>query len=260
MSHTKIYKKRIVIKIGTESIITKEGLNEKRIISLAWQIRDMQNSFRQSPIIVTSGAIAAGKRKIRLEDLKDSNDININQAYASIGQPVLMNEYIKAFDYTGVTVGQFLLTAEDFDSKTKLENLRSTYKHFVKNKVVPIVNENDVIATEEIKFGDNDKLAALLTCSLDADVLLILSHIDGIYKNGKVVGYARSYKKENYDNMAISKEGRGGLQSKLNAAKIVNEAGKPCIISNADYDITSILFGKTKRTVFLPKNDDGWLR
>jgi glutamate 5-kinase len=168
-----------------------------------------------------------------------------------------MQAYINAFDKYNINVGQFLLTSDNLDNKKRFAILKETYNELVKNKEVPILNENDTIAIEEITFGDNDILAALITRDLNQDILINLTVYDGLLKNNKIAEKASSFDVKDYDEIGMErKEGRGGLKSKLDAAKIVAEAGKIFIISSIKFSIMEILSGKVPQTRFLPAKEN----
>ncbi len=240
----------IVIKIGTAGITTLDnGINRGVIERLAENCSHlMDEGMRVS--IVTSGAIACGKGKV-----ERYASANLPETYAAIGQPILMQAYIDAFARYGKNIAQLLLTDNDFNSRKRLELLKRVHSELLANKEVPVINENDVVATEEITFGDNDILAARLTVDLNQDLLLNLTVYDGLLKNGKVIGSGCSYDVSYYDNLnkETRRGGSGGLESKLKSAKMCTDNGKLCIISNVLYDIKNILMGKTPQTIFLPR-------
>lgn len=239
----------IVIKIGTAGITSDSNINYRLIECIAKSCSELIKSGKNVTII-TSGAIALGRRKTS-SPYRDNETIKDKQRYAAIGQPLLMEAYIEAFDKYKLNVGQFLLTSDHLDSKKRFRILKETYNELIKNKEIPIFNENDTIAVEEITFGDNDILAALITKDLNQDVLINLTVYDGLLKNNNIVRNGVSFETKDYDEIRMEgKEGRGGLKSKLDSAKIVAEAGKVCIISNIKYDIKDILSGKAPQTRF----------
>ncbi len=245
----------IVIKIGTAGITTDSNINENVIERLAESCSKLIQEGKNITII-TSGAIALGRRKTN-SSCNDKETIKQKQRYAAIGQPLLMQAYIKAFDKYKTNVGQFLLTFDNLDSKKRLMILKDTYNELIKNKEVPVFNENDTLAVEEITFGDNDILAALITKGLNQDILINLTVYDGLLKNGRILENSSSFETKDYDEIKMErKEGRGGLKSKLDAAKIVLEGGKIFIISNVKYDIKDILTGIVPQTRFFTKRKD----
>jgi glutamate 5-kinase len=242
----------IVLKIGTAAITTEDnGINKSVIENIAkscdYLIRDGKNIA-----IVTSGAIACGKSAI------GNYDENTNpERLAAIGQPILMQAYREAFAKYGRHVGQILLTDENFDSRNSLRLLKQTYSELQKNEEIPIINENDAISTDEITFGDNDKLASKLTVDLNQDALIILTVYNGLLKNMQIVENAISYKKEYYDDLSkeIRRGGSGGLESKLESAKFCTKNNKICRIANINNDIIDILKGSVPSTTFYPQID-----
>ena len=164
-----------------------------------------------------------------------------------------MEEYRKEFKKYNLIVGQGLAECGDFDSRKKMQNLKQTYKEFIKRKAVFIFNENDTMSVEEIKFGDNDILSAYLFCELKFDVLINKITYNGLLRNGKIIEVADSYDKTDYDNIKDEiKESRGGLEGKLKSMKIVNQSNGIGIISNYRFSILDILKGNKQRTIFLP--------
>lgn len=244
--------KGIVIKIGTAAITTNSDINYKLINSIAKSSSELIRNGKNITI-VTSGAIALGRRKAN-STYRENETLKDKQRYAAIGQPLLMQAYINAFDKYKINLGQFLLTFDNLDSKKRFLILKETYNELLRNKEVPVFNENDTIAIEEITFGDNDILAALITRDLNQDVMINLTVYDGLLKNKKTVEKGTSFEKNHYDDIRMErKEGRGGLKSKLEAAKIVVQSGKIVVITNIEHSIQDILTGKAPQTRFLPK-------
>ena len=237
----------IVIKLGTASITTFEnGINREIIDKTAKSCSYLVDTGKRVAI-VSSGAIACGKGKVK------DYALNQDERLASIGQPILMQAYIGAFSNYNKNVGQILLTEGDFDSRKRLELLRKTFKSLQDYKEIPIINENDAIATDEITFGDNDLLAANLTVNSKQDLLLILTIYDGLMdRNRNIVETGYSLKEENYADLSgeIVRKGSGGLESKLNAARICRDNFKICRIGNVNKDIIEILEGRTVSTTF----------
>jgi glutamate 5-kinase len=170
--------KRIVVKIGSGVLTEDNGLNIKAIMSISEQICSLMNKGLEV-IIVSSGAMASGTKKIGL--LKRPEDIPGRQAVAAVGQAGLILEYEKAFVQHNKKVAQILLTSEDLSHRTRYLNARNVMLKLLSWGVVPIINENDTVAVEEIKFGDNDNLSASITLLMDADILINLTDIDGLY-------------------------------------------------------------------------------
>ena len=172
--------KRVVIKIGTNILTKGDQVNVGYVKRIAGQINSLLKTGREV-LIVSSGAIGMGAGQ--LEFHKKINNPKMRQAYAAIGQPLLMAEYRKSFARYGITVAQVLLTAEVLNNRKTYLNLRNSIETLLKMGVVPILNENDSVSTDEIgtAFGDNDKLSALVASKIDADLLIMLSDIDALY-------------------------------------------------------------------------------
>lgn len=254
--------KRIVVKVGTSTITHENGLlNFSRIDKLARQLSDLHNQGKEV-VLVTSGAIGVGAGKLGLKAKPDT--IPGKQAAAAVGQGVLLHIYEKFFSEYGQLVAQILLTKDDITNKTRYINARNTFNELLNQGVIPIVNENDAVATHEIKFGDNDTLSALVTSLIEADLLILLSDIDGLYdadpKNNPSAGllsYVAEITKEveALAGGAGTKRGTGGMITKLNAAKITTAADASMIIANGANDnvIKDILSYKQIGTLFAAK-------
>ncbi|RKY11856.1 MAG: glutamate 5-kinase, partial [Planctomycetota bacterium] len=172
--------KRIVIKIGTSTLTTANGVNSEYIQTLAKQVARLIHAGRQV-VIVSSGAIGMGAKQLAMQG--PVTNMKLRQACAATGQPLLMHEYHKAFSDAGLIVSQVLLTAEVLDNRRTYLNLRNAVETLLNLSVVPIVNENDCVSTDEIgtAFGDNDTLSALVASKIDADLLIMLTDIDALY-------------------------------------------------------------------------------
>ena len=231
--------KTIVIKIGSSLLI-----NEKKIIRQKWLMefaRDIKELLNQKKniIIVTSGAIALGCKKLALN--KKSLKLDKSQAIASIGQIELMNLFKKTFNPKGINLSQILLTLEDTEQRRRAINAKRTFENLFRLGFVPIVNENDSIATSEIKYGDNDRLASRVAQISGADCLILLSDVDGLYtKNPKIYKDAKLIKEiKNIDSKieqvatrSIGEHGTGGMKTKIDAAKVCQLSG--CIMAIAN--------------------------
>ncbi|SNY94540.1 glutamate 5-kinase [Flagellimonas pacifica] len=223
-------KKRILLKIGSNTL-TKETnqISRGKVEDIGRQIAQLSNEYEF--IIVSSGAIAAAKQFVKLEH--PGPEINVKQALAAIGQPHLMRIFQENFRELGLLTSQCLLSYSDFENANSKVNIKNTINVLVANNFIPIINENDTVATDEIKFGDNDKLAALTAALLDADLLLIATNTNGIYtkeslennrpKTIEAVNNLQNLVKE-IDN-GKSSHGTGGMQSKIEAATIAKNAG-----------------------------------
>ncbi len=242
--------KGIVIKIGTAAITTlSNGIDEEVIERLAKSCNYLLEKGKHVSI-VTSGAIACGKGIV-----ERYASANRPETYAAIGQAKLMQAYGDAFEKYGRNAAQMLLTDDDFGDRKRLKLIRGVHSDLTAHKEVPIINENDVIATEEITFGDNDILAARITVDLKQDLLLNLTVYDGLIdKKGRTVETARSYHVKDYADFSreVRRGGSGGLKSKLKSARICTSAGKICRIGNINRSIINTLMGETLSTTFYP--------
>ncbi|HWR91335.1 MAG TPA: glutamate 5-kinase, partial [Desulfobacterales bacterium] len=170
--------KRIVVKVGSNVLTARSGLNLRVMRAMARQISGLMERGLDV-ILVSSGAMASGVKKIGLDRRPD--ELPRRQAVAAVGQAGLIMEYEKAFERYGRKVAQILLTSEDLTSRKRYLNARNTLNTLLEWKIVPIINENDTVSVEEIKLGDNDNLAAMITLLMDADLLIVLSDIDGLF-------------------------------------------------------------------------------
>ncbi|MCL2390013.1 MAG: glutamate 5-kinase [Endomicrobia bacterium] len=228
---------KIVIKVGTSTLTDKNGLLNKDYISeLAKTIVGLQNDNNEI-LIVSSGAIGAGQGRLSLKERPKI--LREKQALAAVGQPIIMDAYSEAFAKYGKTVAQLLLTRDDFEDRMKYINARNTLRELTERGIIPVINENDTVAVEEINFGDNDTLAALVAAAVDADKLVIFTDVDGLY-NGhpsksnliprveKITGEIESFATGN----SASGKGTGGMKTKIIAAKIASASGTDTIIAN----------------------------
>ena len=226
MAMDKLDKKRILVKIGT-STLTKETnhISRGKIEDIGRQISELQNDYEF--IIVSSGAIAVAKQFVKLES--NGKEINVKQALAAIGQPHLMRIFQENFRELGLLTSQCLLTYGDFEREKSKQNIVNTINVLLANNYIPIINENDTVSTDEIQFGDNDKLAALTGILLDVDLVIFASNTNGIYTKESVLSNKNETIKEVNDISKLQKEvsdiksslGSGGMQSKIEAAAIL---------------------------------------
>jgi len=253
--------KRAVVKVGSNVLTADDGLNLKAMRSIARQICKLIDNGLEV-ILVSSGAMASGVKKIGL--VKRPDELPKRQAVAAIGQAGLMMEYEKAFGRYNQKVAQILLTSEDLASRKRYLNARNTLNTLLSWQVVPIVNENDTVWIEEIKLGDNDNLAAMITLLMDADVMVNLTDIDGLYTQDPraypqaelITTVSRITKEtERFAGDIPGALGTGGMISKIKAARKVNSAGVPMVIARGDKpDILIKLFdGQKHGTYFVPK-------
>jgi len=246
-------RKRVVIKIGTKVIASKDkALDKNRIRDIADQISRIKASSTDV-ILVTSGAIGAGigllgfkKRPERLSDL---------QATASIGQSHLMHLYSEYFKAKGYLVGQILLTQDDFDDRKRYLNIKCTLETLIQYGAIPIINENDTVSTEEIRFGDNDNLARLVSDLCRAERLILLTDVDGLLdRDGSLVRIVDDISPKIFKLARASRceLGVGGMITKLEAAKDVAALGIECVIANGlKKDILlKVMEGETAGTIF----------
>jgi glutamate 5-kinase len=255
--------RRVVIKVGSNVLTTKNGLNLNLISSLSRQISYLMDQGLEL-IFVSSGAMASGIKKLGLPGRPE--EIPKRQAVAAVGQAGLMMEYEKAFERFNKRVAQILLTSEDLNHRRRYLNSRNTINTLLSWKVVPIINENDTIMVEEIKLGDNDNLSAMITLLMDAQLLINLTDIDGLFdcdprKNpdARLLPVVSTIGK---DIVKIAGDipgtlGTGGMLSKVQAGRKVTAAGIPMVIANGESpDILLRLFkGESFGTFFVPKKE-----
>ena len=253
---------RIVIKVGTSTLAHSTGkANIRKMKKLVTVISDIVNSGKEVAL-VTSGAIGVGAGKLGLTERPTTTAEK--QAAATIGQCELMFMYDKMFGEYGHTIGQFLITKRDVDNKECRENLINAFEETFNFGAIPVINENDAVGIEEIVYGDNDSLSAIVAKLIHADALLILTDIDGLYdKNPEKDEYARIIpvvEEINEDLYQIaggkgSKFGTGGMVTKLQAAEISTEAGINTIVMNGSYpeNIYKVLEGHQVGTFFVAK-------
>ena len=253
--------KRIVVKVGSNVMTARASLNLDVIDAISRQICTLIERGIEV-ILVSSGAMAAGLRKLGLERRPD--EIPKRQAIAAVGQSGLMHAYEKVFEHHHKKVAQILLTSEDLNNRRRYLNARNAMGTLLEWKVVPIINENDTIMVEEIKLGDNDNLAAMITLLMDADFLINLTDIDGLYTkdprtqpDARFIDRVVTYKKEieHFASHIPGALGTGGMLSKIKAARKVTSAGIPMIIAKGDKpDILLRLFdGEAHGTYFVPR-------
>ena len=256
---------RIVIKIGTSTLTHQNGkVNLRRIEEICKIISDIMNSGNEV-ILVSSGAIGMGTAKLKLAERP--RDIAGKQAAAAVGQCELMYRYDREFTSYNHTVAQILLTAPDLKCEDRHAKFSATMMRLIELGTIPIINENDTVATEEIEFGDNDTLAAMVAESIDADLLVLLSDIDGLYtadphKDPEAQLIPEVYEiTEDIDALAKGSSttlGTGGMVTKLRAAKIATAAGCDMIIANGQYPelLYNAIEGVNAGTRFFARRDE----
>lgn len=253
-------KKRIVIKIGSSSLTHPEtgDLNFMKIEQLIRVISDLRGEGREV-VLVSSGAIAAGRQALGCQK---PETVAEKQAYAAVGQARLMMVYQKIFSEYNQTAAQVLMTKNTIVDNVSRENAHNTFEELLKLGVVPIVNENDTVATYEIKFGDNDRLSAIVSALIGADLLILLSDIDGLYsddpKRNPNAAFIEQVDEISDELLSMGKAttgsdvGTGGMAAKLYAARIAADSGADMVIANGDNVecIWDILAGKQCGTLF----------
>lgn len=259
MSLRDINSEIIVIKVGTSTLTYDTGkLNLKRLDNLSRIITDIKNSGKKV-VLVSSGAIGVGMSKLGMTERPSS--VKEKQAIAAIGQCELMSIYDRLFAEYGSVVAQILLTKDVLTNEERNENIINTFDVLLEKGIIPIVNENDSISIDEIKFGDNDTLSAIVANLVNAGTLIILSDIDGLYdKNPREHSDAKIIRTvdvidDNIVNMASgagSNRGTGGMITKITAAKMATKTGCDVIIANGSdpHIIYDIIDGKEIGTIF----------
>ncbi len=253
---------KIVVKIGTSTLAHANGrLNIRCVEELCKVLSDLKN-YGLEMILVSSGAIGMGVGKLSLKERPA--DMPTKQAAAAVGQCKLMYTYDRLFSMYNHTVAQLLITGSDVKHERRYNNFRNTLERLLELDVLPIINENDTVATEEIGIGDNDTLAAIVAVAVNADLLVLLSDIDGLYTadphrdpGARLIHTIEEITQEIADlaEGAGSELGTGGMQTKLHAARLCTEAGCDMIISNGSKPelLYDIIDGKDVGTRFLGK-------
>ena len=253
---------RLVVKVGTSTLTYETGkINIRRMVKLCSVLADLHNSGKEI-VLVTSGAIGVGVGKLGLSERP--KDIPGRQAAATVGQCELMFMYDKFFGEYGVKTGQLLITKSDIENDIRRENLENTFEKLFEYGAVPVVNENDSVATEEIVYGDNDSLSAIVARLIHADGLVILSDIDGLFDENPMdnpdAQLIPVVKEINEDIIALcggsgTERGTGGMVTKIHAAEIASQAGIPTVIMNgtAPQDLYKLIDGHNTGTLFIPQ-------
>ena len=253
---------RVVVKVGTSTLTHPDGrFNFDRIEPLVTQLVQLANE-RREVLLVTSGAIGAGLNRLGLK--KRPKTIPEKQAVAAVGQGLLMHMYERLFEERGRTVAQVLLTRDDLTHRKRHLNSRNTLHNLWRLGVIPIVNENDTVAVDEIKFGDNDTLAALVASLVGADLLIVLSDVDGFYDrnprihpDAELLSVVRAVTPEMQRSAGGpgTERGSGGMSTKLQAAKIATAAGIATVLANGARPnvLHDVLAGKEVGTFFVPQ-------
>ncbi|MFH1548326.1 MAG: glutamate 5-kinase, partial [Candidatus Omnitrophota bacterium] len=249
--------KRIVVKIGSRVITSSKNELDSSLINAL--VKDIEALYRKKHqiLIVTSGAIVAGLKDLKLGSRP--TDLPLKQAASAVGQVKLMHSYVTAFKKYDIPVAQILLTQEDLHNGKRYLNAKNTLRRLLDKGVIPIINENDTVAVEEIKFGDNDTLSALVSLMMDVDLLTILTNTDGLYtdipcdnKRAEFVPYVKKITPA-IEKMAKAKgDGAGGMETKIKAAKMLTQSGIPVVIANGREKqiLNKIISGKEIGTFF----------
>jgi glutamate 5-kinase len=232
----------IVIKIGTNSIIKDNEINKYFFQELVREVNFLKEKNKKI-VIVTSGAIGIAKTKLKIQP----KNIKEQQGLSAIGQLMLMKEYLNRFELIGINVAQVLVSQRDLMDKNCLENIKNTFDFLFEQNIVPIVNENDVVSTEELQkngsFSDNDVLSAILTKQLGANLLVMITEKGGIFdESGKIISFLNDTNLVK-DLGTKSILGRGGIRTKLNAINIASNAGSDVFVIGPN-DLS--LFGSEK--------------
>ena len=248
---------RLVVKVGSSSLTTTDGgIDPGRIEALVDALAGARTGGREV-VLVSSGAIAAGLAPLGLRSRP--RDLATQQAAASVGQGLLMAYYTRRFGAHGLRVGQVLLTVDDVTRRGHYRNAYRTFGRLLELGVVPVVNENDTVATHEIRFGDNDRLAALVAHLVHAQALVLLSDVDALYtaspSRPDAVRISDVYGEADLDGVDISARGStvgsGGMVTKIDAARIATSAGIPAVLARAD-QVAQALAGEPVGTAFHP--------
>ncbi|MGC8796245.1 glutamate 5-kinase [Thermodesulfovibrio sp.] len=264
---------RIVVKVGSNLLTDKAGrINQKRISSLTREISELHNKAIEI-VMVSSGAIASGLKKLGLKS--KPKEIRKKQATAAVGQPLLMWMYEKYFLKFKKHIAQILLTRDDLSDRVRYVNAKNTIFTLLEMGIIPIINENDTVATDEIKFGDNDQLAALVSGLVEANHLIILSDVAGLYTsdpkkdpNARLIKHVKEFSKELTEiaKPTSTGYGTGGMYSKVIAAKKATSFGIPVhIVGGRKYgNIKAVIEGKQVGTFFEPVKEKvtsrkGWI-
>jgi len=250
--------KRIIIKVGSARLSGNTNEINDFLFSLAGDIRELRESGKKV-ILVSSGAIAQGKKLIaELDWIKSTtSSTQAKQALAAMGQSRLMNLYEGIFSRANIPISQILFGTPDVENAKGYDNLENTFNQLLDWNVLPIVNENDSIATEELKLGDNDILSALVTLLVGGDLLVVLTGVDGFIRNGKKVSFMDKVTDlDLLEAKGPEGPGTGGMNTKLKAGKILLEAGIPTVILNGkEMHAIKKLFSENKNGTLLANSE-----
>lgn len=262
-------KKRIVVKIGSSSLTHPEtgALNLHKVEKLVRVLCELKNRGKDV-VLVSSGAVAVGRQSMNITE--KPREVAEKQALAAIGQARLMMTYERIFSEYSQTTAQILLTKDTMIQEKSRENAKNTFEKLFKMGVIPVVNENDTVATHEIEFGDNDRLSAIVAALIQADLLILLSDIDGLYTDdphrnldAKLIPVVKELSEEVLSmgkSTGSSNVGTGGMAAKLVAAQMAADAGVDMVVANGDnvHVIYSILSGEAQGTLFLAHKNENF--
>jgi glutamate 5-kinase len=258
---------RVVVKAGTNSLTDEDSkLDRVKLDKLVADVMDLRREEKEV-VLVSSGAVGAGIGHLEQTHLdRDTDEIEESQALSTVGQSLLMRHYTQSFDRYDQPVAQILVTGKDLDSPERLRNVRNTVETLLEWGVVPVINENDAVATDELRIGDNDMLSASVALALDVDLLVTLTDVAGVYTGNPKRDPDASVIEAvgaNYDDVrAIIGDSTttdfGGIQTKVEGARDVAESGRPAIIAgSADPDVLArIAAGKSAGTLFVPSTGE----
>ncbi|GAB7008384.1 glutamate 5-kinase [Halorubrum trueperi] len=254
---------RVVVKAGTNSLTDDESrLDRVKLDKLVADVMDLRRQGKEV-VVVSSGAVGAGIGHLGQTHLdRDAGVIEESQALSTVGQSLLMRHYTQSFDRYDQSVAQILVTGKDLDAPDRLTNFRNTIEALLEWDVVPVINENDAVATDELRIGDNDMLSASVAAALDVDLLVTLTDVSGVYTGNPKRDEAAEVIEAvggNYDDVRriigdSTTTDFGGIQTKVEGARDVAESGTPAIIAgSADRDVLArIAAGKPTGTLFVP--------
>ncbi|HMB51383.1 glutamate 5-kinase [Natronoarchaeum rubrum] len=253
----------VVVKAGTNSLTDDESnLDDEKVDKLVEDVMDLRRQGKQV-LLVSSGAVGAGKGLVDLTD----ETVEQSQALSTVGQSQLMRRYTESFERFDQTVAQILLTENDLDDPDRFTNFTNTVETLFEWGIVPILNENDAVATEELRIGDNDMLSSSVAIGIDADLLVTLTDVGGVYTgNPKHDSSAERIEAVNSNYAAVqelvsesSTDEFGGIQTKVSGARSASEHGIPAIIAKSTEDdvLDKISDERTVGTLFVPVNNDG---
>jgi len=253
----------VVVKAGTNSLTDEQSnLDETKVNKLVEDVMDLRRQGKQV-LLVSSGAVGAGKGLVDLTD----ETVEESQALSTVGQSQLMRQYTESFERFDQTVAQLLLTENDLDDPDRFTNFTNTVETLLEWDIVPIINENDAVATEELRIGDNDMLSSSVAIGVDADLLVTLTDVDGVYTGNpkhdpaaeRIDAVGSNYGAVQELVSESSSESFGGIQTKVSGARSASEHGIPAIIAKSTEDdvLDKISAEKTVGTLFVPINNDG---